>query len=46
MVMKFDPHGALMINHRNGTLIVFHLCCCIKNTLTMHDTYSECCEPF
>ena len=44
MVMKFDPYGALMINHRNRTLIMFHLYCCIKNTLTM--ILSECSEPF
>ena len=25
MVMKFDPHGALLINRSNCFLIVFHL---------------------
>ena len=36
MVLTFDRYGALMINHGNRTLIVFYLCCCIKNTLTMN----------
>ena len=30
MDMKFHSHGALMINHSNHILIVFHLYCCSK----------------
>ena len=32
--MKFDPHGALMINRGNRILIVFHLHCCSKQNLS------------
>ena len=35
MVMKFDPHGALMINCGNRVLIVFHLYRCSKHKLSM-----------
>ena len=35
MVMKFDPHGALMINCGNHVLIVFHLYRCSKHKLSM-----------
>ena len=39
MVMKFHSHGALMINHGNHILIVFHLYCCSKYILSKVNSY-------
>ena len=39
MVMKFDSQGALMINHGNHILIVFHLYCCSKYILSKVNSY-------
>ena len=43
MIMKFDPYGAMMINHGNHILIVLHLYCCSKHIV--YDANSVCCEP-
>ena len=37
--MKFDLHGALMINHGNHILNVFHLYCCSKYILSKVNSY-------
>ena len=34
MVLKFDPHGALMINRGNRISIVFHIFCCSMHKLS------------
>ena len=39
MVMKFDLHGALMINHGNHILNEFHLYCCSKYILSKVNSY-------
>ena len=39
MVMKFDLHGALMINHGDHILILCHLYCCSKYVLSKVNFY-------
>ena len=39
--MKFDLHGALMINHGKHILIVFHLYCCSKYIQLFRERLSE-----
>ena len=41
MVMKFDSHGTLMINHRNHILIVIHLYCSSKYIQLFRERLSE-----
>ena len=39
--MRFDLHGALMINHGKHILIVYHLYCCSKYILSKVNSYGQ-----